>query len=236
MNKVYTESEMIASVTQGLFVLTNDITEQNLMLSNIKDLIPCFVHLNNLSTIALEYIDLDVPSHFPITEEDVDRDGMEALKRMCHSGDLAKNTEAITSFFSSSAPDDVMSFFERLKKRGGGEYEFDLYHTVTKQYNETQCIALTLPVSNLHHISDKISGILDEHAFLKKNFERYASLTKQEKNILKLLATGYNNPQISEKLYISRRTVENHRKHINKKLGLKSFAHLIKYAQAFNLI
>lgn len=55
-------------------------------------------------------------------------------------------------------------------------------------------------------------------------------LTARETEILRLLAEGHVNREISDKLFISIRTVETHKNHIMKKLGLKSAVDLIKYA------
>jgi DNA-binding NarL/FixJ family response regulator len=65
---------------------------------------------------------------------------------------------------------------------------------------------------------------------------REPRLTNREAEVLKLLAMGYNNPQIAEKLFISRFTVEQHRKNIIKKLGATNFVQLILYAQKVGLI
>ena len=66
--------------------------------------------------------------------------------------------------------------------------------------------------------------------------EQFNSLTDRELEIFHLLANGLNNPEISEKLNISRFTVENHRRHINKKLEITHFKDLIKYALAFKVV
>jgi DNA-binding CsgD family transcriptional regulator len=71
---------------------------------------------------------------------------------------------------------------------------------------------------------------------MKKNFRKFASLTKREKEILTLLALGYNSPSIAEELFISRYTVEQHRKNIKSKIEHKSFAELIRFAIAFDLL
>ncbi|TRX54351.1 helix-turn-helix transcriptional regulator [Fulvivirga sp. M361] len=235
MGKGLTEFEQLSSIEKGVFVVENHLSSGMMDIEDIKRLIPCFIHLNNVETLALEYIDPDVSEFFRITEEKVQRDGMAALQEVCHPGDLEKNTAAIHSFFSTAGASSTMSFFERLRTRKRNKNEFNLHFSVTKLFNERQCIVLTFPVHDVHNITGKISSILDEHAFLKKNFERFASLTKQEKKVLKLLAMGYNNPKISEELFISRRTVENHRKRINKKLETKNLASLIEFARAFNL-
>jgi len=55
-------------------------------------------------------------------------------------------------------------------------------------------------------------------------------LTHREQEILKLFAEGFNNKEISTKLHISIRTVESHKNHIVKKLGLKSTVEMVKFA------
>ncbi len=60
--------------------------------------------------------------------------------------------------------------------------------------------------------------------------EEEAKLTPREIEITKLIADEYTNEKIGEKLFISERTVETHRKNIFRKTNTKSVAGLIKYA------
>ncbi|MCX6252445.1 MAG: response regulator transcription factor [Bacteroidetes bacterium] len=55
-------------------------------------------------------------------------------------------------------------------------------------------------------------------------------LTSRELEILKLYVEGNINKEISDKLEISIRTVETHKNHIMRKLGLKSTVEMVKFA------
>lgn len=55
-------------------------------------------------------------------------------------------------------------------------------------------------------------------------------LSEREREVLRLLALGHTNQEISEQLYISVRTAETHRAHIMQKLRLSSRAELVRYA------
>lgn len=55
-------------------------------------------------------------------------------------------------------------------------------------------------------------------------------LSPREVDVLRLIALGHTNVEIGEQLYLSVRTVETHRSHIQQKLGLSSRAELVAYA------
>ncbi|OGU40677.1 MAG: hypothetical protein A2X61_08565 [Ignavibacteria bacterium GWB2_35_12] len=54
-------------------------------------------------------------------------------------------------------------------------------------------------------------------------------ISKREQEILNLVASGYTSPEISDKLFISVRTVQSHRSNIMQKLGVKNTAELVRY-------
>jgi two-component system response regulator NreC len=66
--------------------------------------------------------------------------------------------------------------------------------------------------------------------------DSYSSLTEREREILKLVAEGFTNNQIAERLVISPKTVDTHRTHIMDKLNMHSRAELIKYAMRRGLL
>lgn len=61
-------------------------------------------------------------------------------------------------------------------------------------------------------------------------------LSSREKEILKLIAEEYTNPEIAEKLFLSVRTVDTHRQNLIQKLDVKNTAGLVKYAIKSGLI
>jgi DNA-binding NarL/FixJ family response regulator len=61
-------------------------------------------------------------------------------------------------------------------------------------------------------------------------------LSSREKEILGLIAEGYTNPQIAEKIFLSQFTVDSHRKNLLAKLNVKNTASLIRLAIERKLI
>ena len=79
---------------------------------------------------------------------------------------------------------------------------------------------------------------LQAHAYLnppqldqvfKDDFIKQAALTAREVEIMHAIVDGLDNQGIAEKLFISRHTVQTHRKKLFKKLGVHSAAELIKF-------
>lgn len=65
---------------------------------------------------------------------------------------------------------------------------------------------------------------------LENPMPKNESLTTREQTILAFIADGYSSKEIATALEISCRTVEAHRRNIKAKLGIDSFAELIRYA------
>ncbi len=61
-------------------------------------------------------------------------------------------------------------------------------------------------------------------------------LSSRELEVLRLIALGYTNSEIASRLYLSVRTVESHRAHIQQKTGRTSRAGLVAYARENDLV
>jgi DNA-binding NarL/FixJ family response regulator len=84
-----------------------------------------------------------------------------------------------------------------------------------------------------NYLSPRITGlVLEAHLRSGSHPEPPSapSLGPRELEIVQLLAEGHTSPQIAQKLHISTRTVESHRRNIMKKLNVHSLAEITKYA------
>jgi two-component system response regulator NreC len=61
-------------------------------------------------------------------------------------------------------------------------------------------------------------------------------LTEREVEILRLIGLGHTNTEIADRLYLSVRTVESHRAHIQQKTGCTARSELVRYALDHGLI
>lgn len=66
--------------------------------------------------------------------------------------------------------------------------------------------------------------------------DRLDGLSERELEVLRMIALGNTNAEIAEALYVSVRTVETHRAHIQQKLRLRTRSELVRYALDHGLI
>lgn len=77
--------------------------------------------------------------------------------------------------------------------------------------------------------SDEEKGDLEDAKLVE-------NITTRELEILQLIALGLTSQEISTRLFISKNTVETHRKNLLSKLNVKNTAALLKYAYKHNLV
>jgi DNA-binding NarL/FixJ family response regulator len=85
-----------------------------------------------------------------------------------------------------------------------------------------------------HQVVKKLIGLPEKEVAVSGT--DYDLLTAREQEIMGLLAEGLSTTQVADKLFISPKTVENHRHSIMKKLDLHSTIDLARYAAKLGLI
>jgi DNA-binding NarL/FixJ family response regulator len=78
--------------------------------------------------------------------------------------------------------------------------------------------------------------VVQETLQTKRGNPRMPQLTKREKEILELIASNFSSQEIADQLYLSKRTIDNHRLSLLLKLDVKNSATLIKKAMQLGLI
>lgn len=94
--------------------------------------------------------------------------------------------------------------------------------------------AIHVVINNKVYVSSLLAPIL-LHGFLE-NEKKGNDLSVREREVLKLIAEGYSNKEISDILMISIKTVETHRASIMKKNNFKNITELVLYAARNHLI
>ena len=87
-----------------------------------------------------------------------------------------------------------------------------------------------------NYFSHQITNLLLNRQDRKASSPADTTLTNREREILSLVISGKTSREIADQLFISYHTVNEHRKHISTKLGVKNVAQLIRYSIINNLV
>lgn len=129
----------------------------------------------------------------------------------------------------------------------GEEFIFKAISAGAKGYlpkntnREELVMAIRAVAENQEYFSPVISEIMLKSYIQKaksKNTDTrdLTELSRREIEILRMLAEGYPNTEIADKLFISIRTVESHKSHIMQKLEIHTNVELVKFAIRNKLI
>ncbi len=131
---------------------------------------------------------------------------------------------------SDAAPD-----IRAALQAGAGGY---LLKTSNKNELESAIIGITngLPYFSNSVITSLAKTPMGNDSYNQLENDKNMTLSDRELEILKLIVAENSSTQIAEKLFISFNTVETHRKHIYKKLGINSSLGLLRYALRNGLV
>jgi two-component system response regulator NreC len=93
--------------------------------------------------------------------------------------------------------------------------------------------AIRTVLDNKTYLSPSVSGVVVDdyiHRLTKTDFTGKEAISDREREVLQLMAEGNSTKQIAQKLHISVKTVETHRRQIMNKLDIHTIAELTKYA------
>ncbi len=104
---------------------------------------------------------------------------------------------------------------------------------VLKQYASHDLpVAVRCAARGEEYVSARVGARLDAQQRSVDN----DGLSPREVDVLRMIALGFTSAEISDKLCLSRRTVESHRRRIHRKLGLARRSELVEYALGRGLI
>jgi DNA-binding NarL/FixJ family response regulator len=148
--------------------------------------------------------------------------GIEATEEICNS--LPK-----TRVIGLSLHDDI-AFVKKFLSVGAKGY-------LTKNTTKTELIdAIHKVFTGEIYIANELKDRYFSSMLLSNEDDRKKELTFKEIEIVKLVAEGLTSQEISDKLFVSKRTIETHRHNILKKLDLPNAAQLINWAKEKGIV
>lgn len=137
--------------------------------------------------------------------------------------------------------DRQYNFFQRVKLYDEEDYTW--FYTVCKLVKlratngiVDKLVLLSSPVVGMSSLVARVTKTLDQDSYIRKHYRKFSELTPREKEIMALLASGKSSAEIADALFISLYTVSTHRRNIIRKIECRTFAELLRFAMAFDLV
>src|SRR5690606_41340408 len=97
-------------------------------------------------------------------------------------------------------------------------------------------VVISSPLMVLDKFITRINKAWEQDTYIRSHYRKFALLTNREKEIISLLANGTSTKEVAEQLFLSPHTVSTHRKNLIYKTDCHSFAELLRFAMAFDLV
>lgn len=220
--------------------LSARIAEQLKCIEATAHLLPSVVIVHNIQQgFTVEYMSERGLKHLGITNQELKEMGLAYYPRYFNMEDAESYIPKIEALIGRNDMEEVFTFFQQVRRSPEHDWEWHMSATrLLMRDDDGQplfTITQSVPIDPQNHVTQKVERLLKENTFMRKNYEKYATLTRREKDILRQLALSKTNREIAEMLFLSVATVETHKRNIKQKLGIKS-TDLNLFARAFDLI
>lgn len=231
----------------------NDFIQNNPILQTFLNLGPCITWIMDMRTLHYTFISSNVKQILGYDVHYFLEQGLPFVSQIMHPSDLPKTAKLINviwDFLLALPPS------ERQKYKLNGDYrvikpdgstvrilEQNTILQLDRKGNITHLLGAGSDITHWKKTDDSIASIIctedDTCFFCSANddyFKPQVILSKREKEIVKLMAEGYNSKFIADKLFISFHTVNTHRQNIIEKTNTKNTSGLIQFAVCHGLI
>ena len=207
----------------------------------LADELPGVVIIHNLQKqMTVEYISPRGERELGVSLQHLKEIGTAYHEMYFNPEDAKDYVPKIMGLLEQNNDDEIVSFFQQVRTNKGQPWTWHLGTTKIFMRDEAGAplltITMALPIDPLHHVTAKVTRLLDENNFLRRHYHKFSQLSGREQEVLRLMSLGQSAAETAEELYISVTTVETHRRNIKQKLQTKSFFELTQYARAFDLI
>jgi DNA-binding CsgD family transcriptional regulator len=144
----------------------------------------------------------------------------------------------IAGFLTDQSIQTVYSFFYRNVSAACSDPDWILCSARLNKFDNgggREIVFFMYDLQFLDNRKTRLYRVLENDGFFRDHLPKVALLTKREKEIIGLVASGMTSKEIAAAFFVSVHTVNTHRKRITEKLGTKCFSDLMKFSEIFDL-
>jgi PAS domain S-box-containing protein len=207
-------------------------------LKALLDQIPAVIHINDIrdyNNMIVKWINNSVKTISGYSPENV-IDNPEFVKDLMNVENMVKYTSIIEPVLEDASNKFVTAVYSSNSKNGETKWIQSYSNILETDKHGNSLLGLAVAID----IDDEIQKILDIQRLIgeQKNeilYLRLKKLSKAERKVLGFMKKGYSIKEIADTLCRSYYTIETHKKHIFKKLNIKSIPELLQVAHKFDV-
>jgi len=220
--------------------LEEKIRQKISQIAAMADELPGVVIIHNMQSHSVEYISKSGERELGVSLEDIKELGEDYNYVFFNPEDAKDYVPKVEALLARNNDEETVSFFQQVRTAKGEPWTWHFSTTKILLRDDAGIplliITIACPIDPLHHVTAKVSRLLEENNFLRRHYHLFSQLSGRECEVLRLLSLGKSAAETAEELFISVATVETHRRNIKQKLNTNSFFELTQYARAFDLI
>ncbi|MDF2477435.1 MAG: hypothetical protein K0Q53_2510 [Massilibacillus sp.] len=156
---------------------------------------------------------------------DIHMDVMDGLKFIRH----VKALYPIVKVVVLSMDDKIQTIHEALNSGADGyllksSHVDEILFGITQVMNGMQYVSAALGIELINYLAQYIDPQIDKKEIMVKY-----EISERELSVLELIAEGYTNAEIADKIFLSKRTVEGQRQLLLEKTNSRNTAQLIQF-------
>ncbi|WP_069660959.1 response regulator transcription factor [Arcticibacter eurypsychrophilus] len=234
------QTEFQETFEAQLLSLGKNVAKNLFRIEDIGDYIPGSVMVQDLGAMKNTYMNKYGCDYLRHSSEELQKMGVEYFDRFFPIEEISILKPELIKFVMQGDENKVYSFFQRVRADANSDYKW--YFTTSKLYpadvpgNPLKLVHIAVPADMCNLVGKKFTDLIEDDAFMRKNYHHFNLLSVREKEIIHLIVEGKSSFEIANQLFLSIHTINNHRKNILRKLEINCLSQLIKFAYAFNIV
>ncbi len=229
--KPHTEKELLTQNQQYAFKLRELYFTDEKLFYQVNEYLPFPVHINKKNSFDIYYTNNRFNNIGPEMDMLLEK-GQAYLPEMSCPLLLKNATRTANRFNKRNDVDEVCNHLQQIRVRNKMTYFFSNKLILDKE----MYFNISHFVKDMGAIGRLIENILGPVHQNQVVWNRFQSLTKQEKRILKMLSNGKTNSEVADNLFISSGTVKTHRRNIYRKLDIHKTSDLVRFSLVLELL
>lgn len=227
-----------------IYGLSRSLEQGHMHVPDFGELVPASVMLQDLQglqPVRCSYMNNWGLEHLGTSLDEINALGDAYFERYFIREESMAIFQGMGSYLAMGDFDKQYNFFQRVKLHGNDDYTW--FYTVCKLVKlgtagdtADKLVLLSSPVAGMNSVIARVTKTLDQDTYIRQHYRKFSELTPREKEIITLLANGRSSAEISDSLFISLHTVSTHRRNIIRKIECHTFAELVRFALAFDMV